>query len=796
MRRFVAIVLALSGTTQTPAQDKNQALIDALHGLDVRVFKPDSADARLRASALKQMRDEVNKKDVEAWRAIKTQADWEKFRDERLAKLRDSLGKFPELPKEVKVVTTKTLQADGCTVECLIYESRPNFYVTANLYVPAKSDTPMPGFIVVHSHHNPKTQGELQDMGLMWARQGCLVLIPDMLGHGERRNHPFVDASSYPEKFEVSRQDYRFRYNSALQLSLVGESLMGWMVWDLMRGLDVLYQRPNLDKAKVMVFGSVAGGGDPCAVFAALDKRVTAAAPFNFGGPQPETAKLGVDAEFAFNYMGSGSWESTRNLRLSARDGFLPWLIVGSIAPRGLVYGHEFAWDDQRDPVWARFQKIWGFYGAADKLAWTKGRGAVTGKPPEATHCNNIGYEQRKGFYPTLTKWFGLPIPEENKKRFQASELQCWTEEARKALKPKLLHEELTSGAWRCEIERVQPKEEKDKDGRKPKRDLDAEITEALEKWRAQRLEWLGIANNAGLIGGARNAKVEIEHVPAELPKPKGDFQLEKIIVRSKAGMPLAVPAVILRPIGKIKITHVVVGIAQDGKAGFLKHRAETIAELLHRKTAVCLVDLRGTGETAADGRGRQSGGTSYSATLLMHGQTVPGIQLLELMAVLSGLEASGFQSIALWGDSFAEPNDPKMNFAKPYDVSNMPRQSEPMGGTLAILGGVFGGELFGSGKVKAVYVRGGLVSFTSLLDGPFAYVPHDAIIPGVLLGSDLPALARKATCPVRVEALVDGLNCRVDEKTLKAHFYGAAFHVEPSAPAEVAAFLAGRKND
>ena len=104
-------------------------------------------------------------------------------------------------------------------VENIIYESRPDFFVTANLYVPAKTDKPMPGFIIVHSHHNPKTQGELQDMGMMWARQGCLVLIPDMLGHGERRQHPFVDANSYPEKFKVSRQDYRFRYNTALQLT-------------------------------------------------------------------------------------------------------------------------------------------------------------------------------------------------------------------------------------------------------------------------------------------------------------------------------------------------------------------------------------------------------------------------------------------------------------------------------------------------------------------------------------------------------------------------------------------------
>ncbi len=762
MRHIVAITLALLFVAHADAQEKTKELIDALHKLDARVFKPDSADAKLRSDTLRQMRDDVNKKDVEAWRAIKTKADWEAFRDARLAKLRDSLGKFPETPKSVKVVTTKKLQAEGCTVECIIYESRPGFYVTANLYVPEKTDKPMPGFIIVHSHHNPKTQGELQDMGLMWARQGCLVLIPDMLGHGERRNHPFVDAASYPEKYEVSRQDYRFRYNSALQLHLVGESLIGWMVWDLMRGLDVLYQRPNLDKSKIMVFGSVAGGGDPCAVFAALDQRVTAAAPFNFGGPQPETAKLGEDAEFAFNYMGGGSWESTRNLRLSARDGFLPWLIVGSIAPRGLVYGHEFAWDDKRDPVWARFQKIWGFYDAADKLASSKGRGSVKGTPPESTHCNNIGFEHRKGFYPTLTKWFGLPIPQENKKRFMASELQCWTEEAKKTLKPKLLHEVL--GEWRAEAE--------------------------LHEARVVRTNWAavvgtGIPTFPRKPGDALKGD-EIQRVPTDDPGAKKfAFHFEKLIVRRTHDGPIAVPMVILRPAGKIKVTHVVIAIAQDGKAGFLKHRAEIIAELLQRKTVVCLVDLRGTGETAPEGRGRQSGGTSYSASLQMFGQTVPGIQLRDLGAVMDAMPQLGFTSMSLWGDSFAEPNDPKMNLARPYDVSNMPRQSEPMGGLLAMLGAWCGRD-----EVKGVYVRGGLVSSSSVLDTPFCYLPHDSVIPSMLWYGDLKTLAACVPCWLRMEGLVDGLNRRVDQQTLDRVYGKGIARAEPSSPAEVAGWL------
>ena len=75
-----------------------------------------------------------------------------------------------------------------------------------------------------------------------------------------------------------------------MQLHLVGESLMGWMAWDLMRGVDLLLARPGIDKDRVILLGAVAGGGDPAAVTAALDPRITAVVPFNFGGPQPEYA--------------------------------------------------------------------------------------------------------------------------------------------------------------------------------------------------------------------------------------------------------------------------------------------------------------------------------------------------------------------------------------------------------------------------------------------------------------------------------------------------------------------------
>ena len=270
----------------------------------------DDARARLR---------EANRRETRAWRAIRSRSEWEGYRDKRIAALRKSLGETPPVPNPLSIKVAGEIKGDGYGIEKIVFESRPGLWVTANLYQPASPKSSMPGILICHSHHNPKTQSELQDMGLMWARTGCLVLVMDQLGHGERRQHPFRSSEDFHGSFRVSRQDYFFRYNVALQLHLAGESLIGWMAWDLMRGVDVLLSRPGIDPKRILLLGAVAGGGDPAAVTGALDTRIAGVVPFNFGGPQPETGALGDDAEDAFNYAGSGSWESTRNLRLSAQ---------------------------------------------------------------------------------------------------------------------------------------------------------------------------------------------------------------------------------------------------------------------------------------------------------------------------------------------------------------------------------------------------------------------------------------------------------------------------------------------
>src|SRR6185295_13612042 len=319
---------------------------------------------------------------------IKTRDQWEKYRDERIDRLRQSLGEWPN-PGKPNVKVTGVIKGDGFNIENVAYESRPELWVTGNLYVPAKPGKSMPGILIAHAHHGGKRDSELQDMGMTWARAGCMVLVIDQVGYGERRSHPFHRDADYAKPYKTGRQDYYFRYDTGVQLQLLGDSLMGWFAWDLMRGVDVLLARDGIDAKKIILLGAVAGGGDPAGVTAALDPRIACCVPFNFGGPQPESKyPLPDDSETSFNYLLFTYWDSTRGLRLGASDDFPHWVITASIAPRYLIHGHEFSWDKERDPVWKRYQKVWGeFYKAADHVGVAHGKGLLKLRPPEASHC-------------------------------------------------------------------------------------------------------------------------------------------------------------------------------------------------------------------------------------------------------------------------------------------------------------------------------------------------------------------------------------------------------------------------
>ncbi len=740
LRPMAVILFLISAKCWTTLSHADDELIKTLQSLDAKVV-PDNE----RESFANQVRDqqrrlirEANGRSSAEWQQIKTRADWERYRGEKLAALKKSLGSWPQPPVTVPVRVSATLDGDGFAIDNILFESRLGWWVTANLYRPAKPRESMPGLLICHAHHTPKEHGELQDMGMTWARAGCVVLVMDQVGHGERRQHPFGSAADFDKPYRVGHADYSFRYDSAIQLSLVGESLVGWMTWDMMRGVDVLLARPGVDPKRLILLGAVAGGGDPVAVTGAIDERFTAVVPFNFGGPQPETKyPLPDDAETSFNYAGGGSWESTRNLRDSAASGFLPWAIVGGIAPRRLVYAHEFNWDEVRDPVWKRLQTIFGFYDHTDFLSSTHGRGAVTGSSPQDTHCTHIGRTHRVRIHEAFRSWFGIEASPDTEfsSRVPADRLRCWTPELKQELKPKTLAEMTTAIADQFAA-RTQPA--------KSKPVLMEEVHKDL------RRRWtllLGTVPKESLVAEKRLRQ-----------ETQGTIRVETDILSSSSG--IRIPIVLLKPRELRDQQRVVIAICSQGKERLLKERSQDIAEMLERGAAICLVDPRGIGESKlGDSHGRRSSATSISSTALMLGTPLLGQQLRDVRLTLAWLreqpELKG-RRFAVWGESLTPPNPDTALFRQPRDDDQaLPAPSEPQAPLLASLTGLFEDD------VSAIYTAGGLTSWRACLADYLVLTAHDSLVPGALTAGDVSDLIAPhgINRRVRIEASVDGWN-------------------------------------
>lgn len=762
-----------------------QSLPVELVMLDTQVLPADEAAAAadmLDRDVHARLRD-ANQRDADELYQVRSRQAWEHLRDGRLEALRRSIGTPPTTPLQVQ--TTGTIAGEGFRLEKLVIAGRPGLPITAHLYLPEPLREAMPAMLICSSHHNPKYQGELQDMGMTWARSGCVVLVPDNLGHGERRQQPFG-----------MRADYHSRYTIGVQLQLVGQSLVGWMVADLQRCLDVLLARPDVDAKRVILMGAVAGGSDPAAITTAFDPRVTCSIPFNYGSGN-QVAWPGL-APF-YRWDGFADWESTRCLRNSGRDLFFPWVIVAAAAPRHLVFAKEFAFDAANDPAYKRIRGIYQSYDAEDRISEIHGFGSVSIPPPAASHCNNVGPYHRKQLYPILQKWLDMPIPQEYQHRLPLEELACMTPQAAAKFGVRPLHEAARDIASRRLAE-----------ARKALSDLS--LSQRRQKLRQQWAELLGdieldapAVRSFGLAAGkiAWPAAMASCSAVIESPQP-AHFRPEKVLltVAPRIDVPVlllwpesagqvpgfdpgnaALPASrIARPSpsasqpgdaanqnAALPCRPVVICIAQQGKAEFLVRRAGEIAQLLSQGIAVCLADLRGMGETAPCAeRGYAAHGTELSAENLKLGQPLLGSRLRDLRSVIryvasrKDVDAS---RLAVWGDSFASTN-PSEFVDPPPGRSGLMAHAEPAGAILAMLAGLF------EDNVKAVLGRGGLASYVTILDAPAFYVPHDAIVPGVLEVTDLPDLAAAlAPMPLRLEAFVDGRNRPADDETVAAAF-------------------------
>ncbi len=179
----------------------------------------------------------------------------------------------------LRPVVVKTAERDGYRVENVMFESRPNFFVTANLYVPTSGKGPFPAIISPCGHYPlGRMQPDYQFVYLNLVKAGFVVLGYDPIGQGERRHY------WNPETAETEANlGPVYEHSMPGQLLLLGgENLTAYMVWDGMRAIDYLLTRPEVDREKIGCAGH-SGGGTLTLFISALDERVRCAV-VNEGG--------------------------------------------------------------------------------------------------------------------------------------------------------------------------------------------------------------------------------------------------------------------------------------------------------------------------------------------------------------------------------------------------------------------------------------------------------------------------------------------------------------------------------
>lgn len=205
--------------------------------------------------------------------AVDSRAAAEALRDRALAAIQAAFGPEPaRCPLHARV--TRQVERPDYRIENVIFESRPGYHVTANLYIP-HGDGPFPAVLGACGHSGiGKAEGAYQAFCQGLARNGFLTLIYEAVSQGERSQ--YLGQSATWKGGPVP--EHNMAGNPQL---LLGDFFGMWRAWDGIRALDYLLSRPEADSSRVGMTGN-SGGGTLTTYLNALDPRFTMAAPSCF----------------------------------------------------------------------------------------------------------------------------------------------------------------------------------------------------------------------------------------------------------------------------------------------------------------------------------------------------------------------------------------------------------------------------------------------------------------------------------------------------------------------------------
>jgi dienelactone hydrolase len=564
--------------------------VDDAGAMALRVLDPASEPALMMTKYLNRLADEAIRKRNAEREALKTPDNIALYQEQMRRYFFDQLHLPEKTPLNARVVGAGAKPTFH--YEKIIFESRPRFYVTGIMFLPM-TPPPYPAVLVPCGHGSEgKVMDSYERVCIGLAQSGIAAFIYDPIGQGERSQILSEEGKPVYE----STIEHMFCGAGGI---LLGGGTAAYRIWDGIRAIDYLMERPDVNHDLIGCTGN-SGGGTLTSYLMALDNRIVCAAPSCYitslkrllqtAGPQ--------DAEQNIHGQIAAGLDHSDYIMMRAPK---PTLIC---CATGDFFDISGTWDSFRQA-----KRLYTKLNAADRL-----------QIAEADEKHGFSLPLRQAAVQWMRSFLlndGNTYVEVNTDPLTAEETQC-TPKGQVLLL----------------------------DGARSLYDIDAETEHAFKKARRQFLansDKIAVRQKIRDLAGIRAAEQIVipGYNPGETIQREG-YTVQKLVLSPEPGIQL--PALAFAPPepGADIVLYCGTAMAADAVPGGALEKM-----MMERKCMVFAVDLRGLGETESVSKHKTyndnfGGGWQDFFRAYMLNKTYVGMRAEDIFSCVKYLQSSG----------------------------------------------------------------------------------------------------------------------------------------------------------